>query len=67
MAEKRNANGPPPAGNASGGNAYTIDLNTFSRRLQAMYTHWSQHKDEYWGSSDVLAVATPPLRKICAI
>ncbi|KAL0291816.1 UNVERIFIED_CONTAM: FACT complex subunit SPT16, partial [Sesamum calycinum] len=22
--------------------------------------HWSQHKDEYWGSSDVLAVATPP-------
>ncbi|KAI3445461.1 hypothetical protein Pfo_002126 [Paulownia fortunei] len=60
MAEKRNVNGPPANGNASGGNAYTIDLNTFSRRLQALYTHWRLHKDEYWGSSNVLAVATPP-------
>ncbi|KAG8366301.1 hypothetical protein BUALT_Bualt17G0062100 [Buddleja alternifolia] len=60
MAEKRNVNGPPANGNASGGNAYTIDLSTFSRRLQALYTHWRQHKDELWGSADVLAVATPP-------
>lgn len=58
MPEQRN--GPPANGNAARGNTYTIDLNTFSRRLQALYTHWSQHKDEYWGSSDVLAVATPP-------
>ncbi|KAG8363944.1 hypothetical protein BUALT_Bualt19G0075000 [Buddleja alternifolia] len=60
MAEKRNVNGPPANGKASGGNAYTIDLSTFSRRLKALYTHWQQHKDELWGSADVLAVATPP-------
>ncbi|KAK6159772.1 hypothetical protein DH2020_003153 [Rehmannia glutinosa] len=60
MPEKRNVSGPPANGSASGGNTYTIDLNTFSRRLQALYAHWRRHKDEYWGSSDVLAVATPP-------
>ncbi|GFQ03912.1 fact complex subunit spt16 [Phtheirospermum japonicum] len=59
MAEKRSTNGPPTNGNASG-NAYTIDLNNFSRRLKALYEHWRRHKDEYWGSSNVLAVATPP-------
>ncbi|KAG6408664.1 hypothetical protein SASPL_131682 [Salvia splendens] len=42
------------------GNKYTIDLPTFSRRLQAFYKHWKDHKDELWGSSDVLVVATPP-------
>ncbi|KAL3643030.1 FACT complex subunit spt16 [Castilleja foliolosa] len=60
MAEKRNTNGPPANGNASGGSPYTIDLNTFSRRLKALYEHWRRHKDEYWGSSNVLAIATPP-------
>ncbi|KAL3843575.1 hypothetical protein ACJIZ3_000978 [Penstemon smallii] len=61
MAEKRNVTAPPANGNASSGrNAYAIDLNTFSVRLQALYTNWRQHKDDYWGSADVLAVATPP-------
>lgn len=57
MADKRSA---PVNGNASGGNSYTIDLNTFSKRLQALYTNWRQHKDDLWGSADVLVVATPP-------
>ncbi|XP_009629185.1 FACT complex subunit SPT16-like [Nicotiana tabacum] len=60
MAEQRQGNGPPANGNAAGGNAYTIDLNTFSRRLQDLYSHWREHKNEFWGSSDVLAIATPP-------
>ncbi|KAL1535006.1 FACT complex subunit spt16 [Salvia divinorum] len=55
MPEERN--GLPVNAN---GNKYTIDLPTFSRRLQAFYKHWKDHKDELWGSSDVLVVATPP-------
>lgn len=58
MPEERN--GLPAKANVSGGSTYTIDLDTFSRRLQALYKHWQQHKDELWGSSDVLVVATPP-------
>ncbi|XP_059313362.1 FACT complex subunit SPT16-like [Lycium ferocissimum] len=60
MPEQRQGNGPPANGNAAGGNAYTIDLPTFSRRLKDLYSHWREHKDEFWGSSDVLAIATPP-------
>ncbi|KAA8545293.1 hypothetical protein F0562_020077 [Nyssa sinensis] len=61
MAENRNGNGPPANGRAAGaGNAYAIDLDTFSRRLKALYSSWSEHKSDLWGSSDVLAVATPP-------
>ncbi|XP_052192943.1 FACT complex subunit SPT16-like [Diospyros lotus] len=60
MVENR-GNVPPANGRAPGaGNAYTIDLETFSRRLKALYVHWSEHKLELWGSSDALAVATPP-------
>ncbi|GFZ07261.1 global transcription factor C [Actinidia rufa] len=55
MAENRNGNGPTGAGNA-----YAINLEGFSRRLKAMYSHWCEHKSELWGSSDALAVATPP-------
>ncbi|KAL6523412.1 FACT complex subunit spt16 [Orobanche gracilis] len=58
MAEKNKINGPP-----ANANAFDIDLNTFSRRLQALYKHWRQHKDEYWGSSDVFTVATPPFSR----
>ncbi|KAH6772581.1 global transcription factor C [Perilla frutescens var. frutescens] len=58
MPEERN--GLPAKANVSGGNTYTIDLNAFSRRLQSLYKHWQQHKDDLWGSSDVLVVATPP-------
>ncbi|CAI9770205.1 unnamed protein product [Fraxinus pennsylvanica] len=60
MAEKRSANDPPANGKSVGGNAYTIDLTTFSQRLQGLYTNWRQHKDELWGSADALAIATPP-------
>ncbi|KAF5946750.1 hypothetical protein HYC85_016978 [Camellia sinensis] len=61
MAENRNGNGPPANGRAPGaGNAYTIDLEVFSRRLKALYSNWREHKSDLWGSSDVLAVPTPP-------
>ncbi|KAF3657988.1 FACT complex subunit SPT16 [Capsicum annuum] len=60
MVEGRNANGAPSNGKLAGGNAYTIDLDTFSRRLKALYSHWHKHKDDLWGSSDALAIATPP-------
>ncbi|GFY89090.1 global transcription factor C [Actinidia rufa] len=61
MAENRKVYGPPANGRAPGaGNAYTINLEGFSRRLKAMYSHWHDHKSELWGSSSVLAVATPP-------
>ncbi|KAL6964608.1 FACT complex subunit spt16, partial [Sarracenia purpurea var. burkii] len=61
MAENRNGNGQPANGRVPGvGNAYTIDLQGFSRRLKALYSQWREHKSELWGSSDVLAVATPP-------
>lgn len=55
MPEKPNTNGAP-----ANANTYTIDLDTFSKRLQALYAHWHRHKDELWGNADVLAVATPP-------
>ncbi|OMO73146.1 hypothetical protein CCACVL1_17441 [Corchorus capsularis] len=62
MADHRNANGQPPKGTASGGagSMYSINLENFSKRLKAFYTHWNDHKAELWGSSEVLAVATPP-------
>lgn len=60
MAEQRNDSGPPPNGNAGGGAPYAIDLDTFSRRLRALYSHWKEHKDELWGSADAFAIATPP-------
>ncbi|KAL9141128.1 hypothetical protein ABFS82_14G083000 [Erythranthe guttata] len=47
-------------GNASRGSICTINVNTFSRRLQVLYTNWRLHKDELWGSADALVVATPP-------
>lgn len=53
-------NGLPANSNVSGGNRFAIDLKTFKSRLQALYKHWRQHRDELWGSSDVLVVATPP-------
>ncbi|KAK6777074.1 hypothetical protein RDI58_023791 [Solanum bulbocastanum] len=60
MVQERTGNGAPSNGNSAGGNAYTIDLNTFSKRLKALYSHWHKHKDDLWASSDVLAIATPP-------
>ncbi|KAE9446641.1 hypothetical protein C3L33_21408, partial [Rhododendron williamsianum] len=61
MTENRNGNAPPANGKAHGaGSAYTINLVGFSTRLKALYSNWREHKAEFWGSSDVLAVATPP-------
>ncbi|GER46967.1 FACT complex subunit SPT16 [Striga asiatica] len=50
MAEKCNSNH----------SVYTIDLNTFTKRLQALYANWREHKNELWGSSNYLVVATYP-------
>ncbi|XP_071723196.1 FACT complex subunit SPT16-like [Rutidosis leptorrhynchoides] len=41
-------------------NLYSINLGNFSERLKSLYSSWKQHKSDLWGSSDVLAVATPP-------
>ncbi|KAI5658442.1 hypothetical protein M9H77_27235 [Catharanthus roseus] len=60
MAEQRNGNVASANGNTAGGAAYKIDLNTFSKRLQALYSHWQEHKAELWESADFFAVATPP-------
>ncbi|GJN37082.1 hypothetical protein PR202_gb26004 [Eleusine coracana subsp. coracana] len=45
-----------PAGSAT----YTINLENFSKRLKVFYDHWKEHKSDLWGSSDAIAVATPP-------
>ncbi|PPD81252.1 hypothetical protein GOBAR_DD21825 [Gossypium barbadense] len=61
MADHRGANGQAPNGTAPGtGSGYSINLDNFSKRLKALYSHWNEHKPELWGSSDVFAVATPP-------
>ncbi|KAG4122742.1 hypothetical protein ERO13_D11G285400v2 [Gossypium hirsutum] len=61
MADHRGANGQAPNGTAPGtGSVYSINLDNFSKRLKALYSHWNEHKPELWGSFDVFAVATPP-------
>ncbi|KDP40616.1 hypothetical protein JCGZ_24615 [Jatropha curcas] len=52
MADQRNPSG--------GQNAYTINTDKFKVRLQALYSHWNEHKDELWASADAIAIATPP-------
>ncbi|KAL6650517.1 hypothetical protein ACP70R_009442 [Stipagrostis hirtigluma subsp. patula] len=42
------------------GGAYTINLENFSKRLKVFYDHWKEHKTDLWGSSDAIAIATPP-------
>lgn len=59
MADNRNGNAQMANGTA-GANAYSINLENFSTRLKALYSHWNKHKSDYWGSADVLAIATPP-------
>uniref|UniRef100_A0A5B6Z6E1 FACT complex subunit n=1 Tax=Davidia involucrata TaxID=16924 RepID=A0A5B6Z6E1_DAVIN len=59
MAEHRNSNSK--TGKASGAaSAYAINLDNFSKRLKMLYSHWSEHNNDLWGASDVLAIATPP-------
>ncbi|XP_065852124.1 FACT complex subunit SPT16-like [Euphorbia lathyris] len=56
-----NANARPENGKPSGAsNPYSIDLDSFTKRLKMLYSHWSEHNSDFWGSSDALAVATPP-------
>ncbi|XVF41714.1 hypothetical protein PTKIN_Ptkin01aG0302300 [Pterospermum kingtungense] len=61
MSDHRNSNGLPPNGTAPGsGSVYSINLDNFTKRLKALYSHWNEHKADLWGSSDVFTVATPP-------
>lgn len=61
MAEHRNGNAKPSDGKASGAaSAYAINLDNFTKRLKSLYSHWKEHSSDLWGSSDALAIATPP-------
>ncbi|XP_058091980.1 FACT complex subunit SPT16-like [Magnolia sinica] len=61
MAEHRNGNAKPSDKNAAGApSAYMINLDNFQKRLKVFYSHWKEHKSEFWGASDVLAIASPP-------
>ncbi|KAK9143266.1 hypothetical protein Syun_012666 [Stephania yunnanensis] len=53
MPEERNGTG-------GGGSNYEINLENFSKRLKAFYSNWKEYKDDLWGSTDALVVATPP-------
>ena len=52
MSEQRNTNGSV--------GAYSINLEIFKKRLKMLYSHWIEHRDNMWGSAEVLTVATPP-------
>ncbi|KAG8369038.1 hypothetical protein BUALT_Bualt15G0108800 [Buddleja alternifolia] len=55
---KGNVNNAKASGSAA--NSYTINLDNFSKRLKMLYLHWSEFKNDLWGGSEVLSVATPP-------
>uniref|UniRef100_A0A2P2QKX5 FACT complex subunit n=1 Tax=Rhizophora mucronata TaxID=61149 RepID=A0A2P2QKX5_RHIMU len=57
MAEHRNGTGQPPNGSRT---SYAIDVEKFKLRLKALYSHWNENNTDLWGSSAVLAIATPP-------
>ncbi|XP_057464281.1 FACT complex subunit SPT16-like isoform X2 [Actinidia eriantha] len=61
MADHQNSNARTTNGKASGGaSAYTINLDSFGKRLKMLYSHWSEYNDDLWGASEALAIATPP-------
>ncbi|XP_043688683.1 FACT complex subunit SPT16-like [Telopea speciosissima] len=61
MADHQNGNTKASDGKTSAAaRAYTINLENFSKRLKSFYSHWKNHKSDLWGSSDVIAIATPP-------
>lgn len=41
-------------------NSYTINVESFSKRLKMLYSHWSEFKNDLWAGAKVLAIATPP-------
>ncbi|KAK3409492.1 FACT complex subunit SPT16 [Eucalyptus grandis] len=61
MGDHRSGNGQSINGKAAAaGPAYKIQLENFAKRLKTLYTHWNDHRNDLWGSSDVLAIAAPP-------
>ncbi|XP_043701550.1 FACT complex subunit SPT16-like isoform X2 [Telopea speciosissima] len=61
MEDRQNGNTMASNGKTSvAASAYTINLENFSKRLKSFYSHWKDHKTDLWGSTDVIAVATPP-------
>lgn len=42
------------------GGGYSIDETTLVRRLNSLYSHWREQRDELWGCCNAFAVATPP-------
>lgn len=61
MADRRNDNAKSNNHKASGrGTSYAINLENFSKRLKMLYSHWTEYKNDLWGGSEVLAIATPP-------
>lgn len=58
MADHQNGSSKPAASGAVG--TFAINLENFSKRLNAFYTHWKEHKTDLWSASDVIAIATPP-------
>lgn len=54
MADKNGAT----KSSTSGG--YSINLDSFSKRLKLLYAHWDEHKADAWGAADTIAIATPP-------
>lgn len=61
MGDHRSGNGQNVNGKAAAaGPAYKIQLDNFAKRLKTLYTHWNDHRNDLWGSSDILAIAAPP-------
>ncbi|GFY89089.1 global transcription factor C [Actinidia rufa] len=64
MADHQNGNARTTNGKASGSGGasacYTINLDSFGKRLKMLYSHWNEYNDDLWGTSEALAIATPP-------
>lgn len=59
MAEARNGDVKRAASSKSS-NGYGINVDAVSKRLQAFYANWRDHKQELWGGAEAIAVANPP-------
>lgn len=59
MAEARNGD-VKRAASSKCSNGYQFDVDAFSKRLQAFYANWRDHKQEPWGGAEAIAVANPP-------